>query len=414
MMRIYLFSVFVGQGVSIGKIYLFHLCTPFLIVHLIREISTNKCFLSVYRKEVSFVSLFAAYCTLSLFWSSSAANSLVPLVQWIMSLSVVVLVPYCLYFIGLRKSMAFLSVLVMVHLGLSLLETLNIVRWPISPYSTLSTYFLKTTYQDYGPADIRGAWFSPSTSFFWNPNNSAFVTLLLFPSLLLLKSRWKVVGLGVSCIIVYFSESKSILVLLVVMIFFYLLKGWKYLLIAPLLLFFLFDFIGNKLRLSWEVFKGYLNGLIYILEIFYFNLKYDDLKIHDMVRERFTLINQGLSHVRGHLFFGRGVGFLHDKTFIYENRELSLSTIHNSLIEIFIELGIIGLSMVFLGLGSLYTSLFRSSLLYRKHLILMLTISLIALPVLSTVRYFLIYFGFLGGIIFMVRPQAGYEQQTPF
>lgn len=213
-----------------------------------------------------------------------------------------------------------ITTMIALHIFLSLLETFNLVRWPISPYSEYKELFLKDAVQDYGYLTIKNAFFAPATSFFWNPNNAAFVTMLLLPFISCFRDlKSKLVGLLVIFSLIFFSDSRSILVLSLsfALVFFILtLKRNTFKFSAGSVgLFFLMSAdlnasLKQKLFVSCDVFLGYINGFSYLVTTKFQGAPFNDLFVHEKIRERLVLLDRALDYVHGHYLFGRGAGFL--------------------------------------------------------------------------------------------------------
>jgi O-antigen ligase len=126
----------------------------------------------------------------------------------------------------------------------------------------------------------------------------------------------------------------------------------------------------------------------------YLGKPFDDLLVHEKIRERLVLLDRAIDYLKAHLFLGRGVGFLVNKSFFYENRTLQLSSIHNFWIELLIELGVVGLLIFLSFCFYLLWKAFKSK--DRFILLSALVLSLVSVPLISTMRYFLFFYLLLG------------------
>lgn len=403
---LYLISVFVGQGVSYGKIYFFHIASllyiGFLLVHW-REL---KFFIE---KNLKYYLLISAVITSFLIsfifgYLSQPNISTYPILQYVQGFSILLLLPLAGRFLGKELFVRIIFFLAATHLILSLLETIDLLRWPLSPFSQYAQNFEKFTKQDYDYSSYAHKMFIPATSFFWNPNNSALVTLTIIPLIGMTKDVWlRFFFISTSFFVIFFSDSKSILVLSLVIV---LMWGaslviaqkkshkifWLLTVFASL---FSLQFIP-AVRLSATVLLDYFFSLIYLIQTMVTGERFDDLLVHEMIRERLVLIDASFSHFKSKFFFGVGIGYLYDKVFWYENRYLKLASIHNTFIEILIEGGILSLSSVVV-----FVSYVGMRARKNLPLLMILFISLLALPVLSTARYFLYFYGLIAAVYFV-------------
>lgn len=404
----YLISTFLGQGISFGKIYLFHFFTVSFGIYSLINWPKTLTYIKGNKVYYSYVLSFSLLVILSLLWNTDKQTSINPVAHFLLSFSVLGLVPLACEILERRTFLRVITSMITLHLALSLLETFNLVRWPISPYSEYKDLFLKDAVQDYNFLTIKNAFFAPATSFFWNPNNAAFVTMLLLPIISCFRDlKSKLVGYLVIFCLIFFSDSRSILILSLSFALISICLAFKEEIIkvstgsVGLFLLLSADINANlrqKLFVSFDVFLGYINGFYYLVTTKLQGTPFNDLLVHEKIRERLVLLDRALDYVHGHYLFGRGAGFLSNKSFFYENRILQLSSIHNFGIEIFVEFGVVGLVMSLTFCAYLISIVLKAN--HRNIIFPILILALISLPVLSTVRYFLFFYLILGLIYF--------------
>ncbi len=177
-----IFSLYVGQGVSYGKICLFHFTLP---VYIVKECSRSVDWKSFFSMEV--FPIHVLY-----FWVLS--DSFFHPVNWnyiyFYLLSYMIFCSLWMkrsYIIEKYKSILFfLFMLVSIDCFVGILESFTVFRYPISIYSKYNNLFGRN-YLNYS-----GNFYDLSSpaGFHWNPNNYSFVLLLFIPFTHLITNHW--------------------------------------------------------------------------------------------------------------------------------------------------------------------------------------------------------------------------------
>lgn len=413
---LYLISVFVGQGVSYGKVYLFHIATILLIGFLAFQFKTLALIIKGNKNFYLVIASFYILVSLSYFLNRDEIKTFSPLIQYYVSFSVLALTPFAISSVGRDRAIKIGIYLISAHFALSLLESFNLFRWPISPYSPYYKLFLKDAKQDFNYSNIKNAIISPATSFFWNPNLAAYTTLLTLPLLGKLESKKLVLVLySVMAWLIFTSDSSSLIVIFLISILLMIsIKNLSRLTVLAfffgILLIFLpvLNPLVSRINLSFQLVQSYIWSMVYLFKVTWGATPFNDLLVHERIRERIVLMHHGFNYLKENLLFGKGVGFLADKSFLYENRILKLDALHNFYLEMLIEFGLVGFFLFII-----YSILFSYRLLRRPNSIDLMKIFLliiIAMPLLGTGRYFLLMYGVLGSVFYFSEPHRAKEK----
>ncbi|MEY4925615.1 MAG: hypothetical protein RI894_51, partial [Bacteroidota bacterium] len=151
----------------------------------------------------------------------------------------------------LARATRIIAVILLINIGLGLLETMSIIRFPISDYSPLCGYFGRTlkyyhnismTSSNLDLLTAKQLIDSTPTGFYCNPNDCATVVSMCFPFFLLHRNKF-IATLGMSSVLLVDVGTSARLVLLgvwlmfAVSFFFINKKNWQNFLIAIVLLF---------------------------------------------------------------------------------------------------------------------------------------------------------------------------------
>jgi teichuronic acid biosynthesis protein TuaE len=127
---------------------------------------------------------------------------------------VLVIIYHAVTLENLNRIFKVLAIMFVIEIILSLLETFNILRLPISPYSSWVKYFgRESALNSELPVKVQKIFSETPTGFQWNQNNLAIVMNILLPFFLFAKSvRIKVLGVITIFIVVYATDSRGNLV----------------------------------------------------------------------------------------------------------------------------------------------------------------------------------------------------------
>lgn len=389
--KLMLIAAFLGSSVSYGIVYAYHLI---IAIHFLAILWTGnlKEFIFYSWSENRIWILLSSYTLLSVLWAPNLFSALQFNGYWLSGCYVVIASGFKVTDESWKKVGSTLGILFVCHLLLSILEITTPIRWPISDYSKLNSLFGRPV-QDYH------AFFeSYPTSFFWHQNNCAMVTLLGIPLVLKSSYRFRFLILTACYLVIFFSGSKSVLILAMGYGLFYLGKiliaGKFRISFKKILVFFsvilassfLVFFLSNEaqkseLQQALSTFESYvLPGPKFLISKVT-NQEFDFKQLHGNILERYYFMDGALDIYSGSPLVGAGAGANLAAKYQKHGQDIPLRSIHNYLLEILICFGPI---FLFFYLYALY-QLFRKSPLYRESLVLFLLSS----PVLASAIYFL-------------------------
>lgn len=173
-----MWSALLGPGISFSSVYLFHLIGLLYLLLISARAFTLR---------IKTQNLILALSLAAILASSFLHGNIILIGRYSFYLLNVFLILH--FFLNfaidqrvVSKVQEVFSMLTKVNIIVGLLETLYILRWPVSPYSPFAQFFSE---KQLSAVDNFGneLMFSLPTSFYWNPNNFLFVTLLFFPFL---------------------------------------------------------------------------------------------------------------------------------------------------------------------------------------------------------------------------------------
>jgi hypothetical protein len=389
--KLILITAFLGSSISYGIVYAYHLV---IAIHFLAIIWTGnfKNFVAYAWTENRIWILLSSYSVLSILWAPNLPSALQYNGYWLSGCYMVIACGFQVTDAAWMKVNKSLSVLFVCGVVLAILEICTPIRWPISEYSKLNELFGR-------PVKVFENFFdSYPTSFFWHQNNCALVSLMGIPLVLKSEHRLRFLVLMTCYLIIFFSGSKSILVLALGYGLFYLGKvlvagrlriGLQKVLIFVTVIFastWIAYFMSNeiqKLELNQAVstVEGYvLPGPKFLLSRLT-GEEFDFSKLHGNIRERYFFMDGAFDIFSGSPIFGAGAGAHLAARYQKHGQDIPLRSIHNYLLELFICFGPIFFCLY---AYALYQML-RKSPLYRESLVLFLLGS----PVLASAIYFL-------------------------
>lgn len=400
---IFLFaSTLIGQGISFGKVYLFHLVLLFALVILI--VKNRKQLIDIKSiKSISPLIALGLFAIVSLARTTNIVAGITECIQlW---LGIVFIYLLLSSKIDSNKIFQGLRIVLWINLLISVAEGFQLFRYPFSQYSELGIYFKKNHYDWYPQVND---W---PTGFHWNPNNNAFFILIFFPLFLSNVKRWEgwayyllaswvifmtssklilIAWVFMSCLLVInflFKQSKKVLITSVsvlVCAFFIAVSGFK---------------ISDKRRAEKysKTIPSIVNFIQLVPNIFLkrfnsepveFDYRSTDFSLH----ERLTYLDGIAQVIRDNFWFGVGAGGLHDKKNVQAGHQLGLATPHFYLLEVFAKYGFFFILIYFFWIGSLIRDSFKKDRMNTFSLFLFIIFS----PVISSASYFLPKWGLFG------------------
>ena len=367
------FSAIVGQGLRVGKFYLFHFAF----------LSSLKSFYKKYKnKQLKFnfhYVLLGGWPLISLLWSPNAKFGFIEAGQILLGLYFLLFNP------DFKKLKDALILGVWMNLVLSLAESFVLIRYPLS-----SIYFFKIHSPDI-----------PS-GFQWNSNNNAFFILVFSPIVMSFhRPLIKLLYLLFSSFVIYKANSKIIAGGWILFLFFSLIqeviKNKK--LVGIILIIFAFSaFFFIKVREdntarakkyslilpSLKKFSLLLPDLVvkrFHGEEVVFDVHAEDSSLHERL-----LYVDGLSKVISeHTWFGIGAGGLQTIRHKQSYMDLYLTSPHFYFLEIWAKYGIFYLLEYLVLILIIWAKVFRKN----KSVFLALSFFLVFNPVVSSVSYYL-------------------------
>ena len=336
-------SVIIGVAISYKYIYLLHILLFIILLFLINYLTKKQKLKSLPSKlhYIFFFMLFWYY--ISLIWSINYEYTIKYLGYIFIGMTIVLISIYYMSFNIINQVKAFniMFIFICLEIIFSLLEIFTSFRLPVSPFSSLVTYFGRhVTYDPNLDNSVISILLSYPTGFEWNPNNLAIAMLIFLPFFLnALNKKIKFLGSISIFIIILMSGSRGAFISLIFLIFIYMLMTKKRFLLSlsilPLLLSILFIGLDDlkhssnqkikEMAYSFEALNSYL-------------FKKEDIK--NSIGERQKLINNGLKVFSEHYLLGVGGGASQEIQ-KEEGGTANITSMHNFWIEILVESGII-------------------------------------------------------------------------
>ena len=215
--EIFIFSSVIGVGISYGNLYLFHLILGSLILFSIRLLRANNYKINVNfftKNYIYFTLIFFLWYFFSIFWSINKLYTIQYLFYIFCGISIVFTVS--INFNSKKKLFRALKIAgsaFSLEIILSLLESLTSFRLPISPFSSVVTFFgrepsLQPTLDSFALPSL----IQPPTGFQWNPNDLAITMIMLTPFFLFSKKNLvKWLAIFSITIIIIMTSSRTVL-----------------------------------------------------------------------------------------------------------------------------------------------------------------------------------------------------------
>lgn len=335
----------IGVAVSYANLYLFHIWFLLISILWLIKIKEAKYLYQIharYSYHTIFLLFMFLWYTISIMWAPDIIFGLKYLFYIFCGIIITsAIIQFSQSISRLNTLYKILSFIFIFEIVLALLESSTSIRWPISPYSTWSTFFGKE------PLDLISfnnplifSDFRPPTGFHWNTNNLAITMVIILPFFLCTKRlSIKIIGSLSVTIITIFSGSRAVFIALITVYTLYLLIIKKkistislvWILIGSL-------FLGmNILSESNNPRINELANSFKALELF---LK-GDIDIGGSIEWRRKLIDDGINSLIGSNGLGVGAG---GSTALQE--EIGgvagrFTSMHNFWIELLVEGGIV-------------------------------------------------------------------------
>lgn len=201
-------SAVLGIAVSYSDLYLFHIA---LIVTILSFLHTSKFRFKKLRVHLHWIFyLMIIWYSVSIFWSDNKYYSLQYIFYLFCGISTVLITIYYANTIEKLESIfKILMIFFIAEILIALLESFNVIRLPISPYSNIVGFFGRNSKLPGLPDRIQVLFEHTPTGFNWNQNNLAFVMNLILPFFLFAKKNLvKIVGALSIYFIIYRTQSR--------------------------------------------------------------------------------------------------------------------------------------------------------------------------------------------------------------
>lgn len=216
-------TAFVSTGLSYGSIYLFHIFFLLSLLWLVSSMQNGLMIQALDRAKKHSVFLFFMlfFYSASISWSKTPDYAALYLVYVVIGITIVIFTEaYVNSQVRYRRTFKIITIAFLAELTISSVESLGVLRWPLSPYSEFSTYFGKDPI-DWGSREyMQELSATIPTGFRGNPNQLALIIVVSFPFLILSKSIWIRYCLTLlSLFVVYSSSSRGALIALFFQVF---------------------------------------------------------------------------------------------------------------------------------------------------------------------------------------------------
>lgn len=337
----FLITAVIGVAISYSHIYLFHIALIVLIFSFF-YLKGFKIRLKRLPTRIHYVLfLMGVWYFLSIFWSINKNYTLKYLFYIFCGLTIVItMIYYANDITKLKKVFKSLSITFVVEIIISLLESMQMIRLPISPFSPYVIYFGRENKVDlFLSEETLSCIFSMPTGFQWNPNNLAATMVIILPFFLLYKNTLvKYLGITGILIILLNAQSRGNLIAFIFQIILYLLfftrkRMFNFLILAVIILLFLL--IIEKIdKSNIKLFQIILDA--YNALILYLSFDYESL---DSIGVRHILILNGLNALKDTYYLGVGGGGSQMIQEVMGNVG-SITSMHNFWIEILVDSGV--------------------------------------------------------------------------
>lgn len=382
-------TAFIGSAISYSKLYLFHVCVVFAIVHVLvsRKISWKDILESVPSNWFYYYLLMWSSC--SLLFVENKKLGILGLLQFVFGLIVI----FFWKQVGNKERLIKgLFVLFCVHFFLGLAEAFTPLRWPISTVSSYAQFFgkeatnLPSTYHDY------------PTGFFWHPNTASFVILFFSPFIIECPKLYRMFRFAFVLLSVIFfikAGAKAQLILFGLSLVFYFLFRFKKIIknrklaiglgVVSLIVIIAGLYSLNagqmkELRTSGSVFYSYGTNLVSAIQ------SGDLSNVRPEIQERFRFIIGAINEFKNSPLFGMGIGQNVNYVAMVNGEPTGLHSVHHY----WFELLMIGGLSLFVPFALFILGFYRKYIVHFSFAALAsLTLFCIGVISISTAVYFL-------------------------
>lgn len=386
-----LVTAFLGSAISYGIVYAYHLVIAAHFLAMILTGNLKNFAIHSWIKNPIWI-LLSSYSVISILWAPNLSSALQYNGYWLSGCYMILACDFEVKVETWVRVSKALSILFVCHLVLALLEIFTPVRWPISEYSKLIYYFGRPV------KDYYSFFENYPTSFFWHQNNCALVTLLGIPLVLKSSYRFRLLILIACYLVIFFSGSKSVLILAVGYGLYYLMKTLYFTkfrlgirkifitcLMASVSIYFAYFFANDAQKTELLQVASTVEGYIKPgPEFLYRKLRgerFDFSQLNENIRERYYFMDGALDILSTSPLFGAGAGAHLAARYQKNNQNLPLRSIHNYWLEIFTCFG----PFFFLAYAYALWTLIRKNSKYRESIVLFI----LGTPVLASAIYFL-------------------------
>lgn len=415
---IFVFSALAGQGISYGKVYLFHffLFLNLLFLFVLHDKNQVLNFCKAFLKFNWELTLIILALLIYMLWFEKNLVGLTYVLYWLIG-SITI---FILSFYSSKNENLIIKGLVCFYLLqtiVSSLEFFGLFRMPISLYSNYNALFGKEVILSAKRIISLKASPNLSSGFFWHPNNSALFYLLVLPFQLLLRSRLGYITAALSLFIIYTTGSDLILALAgcyICVYSFQILYGnfsararkisWAALVIFLITCLICLNVYYTERR--GDNFAPKILGLIYYLPKFFyikiFNEPFNPNDVQEAIRERFFWISSAIDLIRSNPLFGIGPNGIKSTSVFFENRMLPMWSIHCFWLEIMLMGGVFSFTLFFKWFFKIIRNISKRDNRLATTCLSSLILLFLGANVLSSAVYYLpmyVLFGFCVGII---------------
>ena len=345
-----LFTAVIGLGISYGPVYLFHILALIFSVFLIIRFRATYQKFKIRKAEWKFehfIYLMIAWYALTMLWSKDLFLSLYYLFYLINALIIIFAFQYSVNTVSdMKRVLKIITFIFIFEMLLSLLEGFSGLRWPISPYSDLVSFFNRSIAYDANmSADLIAAIKSTPTGFRWNPNNLATTMLLLLPFFLFSpKILIRVFATIAALVIIFLTGSRGVLIAVFVLSVFYVFmfqKRKNILIIMSIatLMFLGFLLMKPYLKENYSVKYREISTTTEALNNYFF-VDHEQINDTSSIAIRQNLISNGIDAFKSTYGLGLGAG---NSQLVQKERGNTHNTysMHNFWVELLVEGGII-------------------------------------------------------------------------
>lgn len=391
------FSILVTPGISYGPLYPFHILAPLILLFIYLSISQDN--FKVNKVILGSIVLFTYVLFSSLF-----LNDFILLGPYLFYFICLIICFYFGYF--LSKDNLYRKYLIKIILSFSLiltviglLESLNIVRMPFSPYSDYYSFFGKTKDLSDWNEDLYLYNTQKPTGFSANPNTFGFVFLIFLPFLELIKSNILRFSLFIASIFIVFKiDSKTIFLAFLIYISLSLIINSKtkiknFMLLAFTLLIFLivFPLIELPENRIFLVFSELQKGIDFLFS------SNESFTESGSTAKRALIYSIGIEQLFNSYGLGLGISGIESYLALKFGEHTAF---HNFFLMMLIDLGFIGFTFIVIFYVSLLYKLYikykMTNYILYKILFLSILTSLISSIAPSGIFYILPYWFILG------------------